>query len=122
MNDVSPWLPDPAETLEVSPKSVAKWVHLPRTERPRLIDCREHDELTICQIHGHEWLPLGLFSGAREILTTGNERGVVVYCHHGVRSLRATNFLRAGGVKNAFSMSGGIEAWAQAIDIEMQRY
>ena len=61
-------------------------------------------------------------SGVREKLLARNERGVVVYCHHGVRSLRATHFLRSIGVANAFSMKGGIEEWAERIDPEMPRY
>ena len=122
MNQITPFLPDAAETLEVSPDSVAEWVKFPRNQRPRLIDCREEDELAICQIQGNEWIPLGLFSGVREILATGNERGVVVYCHHGVRSLRAVNFLRAMGVDNAFSMRGGIEEWSRHVDASVARY
>ncbi|MEO7099257.1 MAG: rhodanese-like domain-containing protein [Luteolibacter sp.] len=108
--------------MEIRPEAVAAWVKLPASERPRLIDCREEDELGICQIAGNEWYPLGLFPGVREKLLARNERGVVVYCHHGVRSLRATNFLRSIGVENAFSMSGGIEEWAARIDPEMARY
>ncbi len=122
MSDRFSFLPDPAETLETTPEQVAAWACLPRNERPRLIDCREQDELAICQISGNEWIPLGLFSGVKEILSAGNERGVVVYCHHGVRSLRAANFLRAMGVESAFSMRGGIEAWAQSVDDTMARY
>lgn len=122
MSGYLPFLPDPAATLEIRPEAVAEWVNLPSGERPRLIDCREEDELAICQIAGNEWYPLGLFPGVREKLLARNERGVVVYCHHGVRSMRATNFLRSIGVENAFSMSGGIEAWAQLVDPEMARY
>jgi rhodanese-related sulfurtransferase len=39
-----------------------------------------------------------------------------------MRSLRGTSILRAQGVENAFSMKGGIEAWAERIDPEMPRY
>ena len=122
MSDSLPFLPDPAMTMEVRLETVAEWLKLPPDERPRLIDCREEDELAICQIAGNEWVPLGLFPGVREKLKARNERGVVVYCHHGVRSLRATHFLRSIGVENAFSMSGGIEEWAVQIDPEMARY
>ncbi len=108
--------------MEIRPEAVAKWVKLPRDERPRLIDCREEDELAICQIAGNEWVPLGLFPGVREKLLNGNERGVVVYCHHGVRSLRATHFLRSIGVENAFSMQGGIAAWSERIDPNLACY
>lgn len=115
-------LPDAESTAEVRPEDVAKWVSLPRDQRPRLIDCREQEELEICQIAGNEWVPLGTFSVELERLKTGNERGVVVYCHHGMRSLRAANFLRSHGVVNAFSMSGGIEVWSQTIDPTVPRY
>ena len=122
MNAQPPFLPNSGKTLEITPAEVAVWVHLPHEQRPRLVDCREADELAICQIPGHEWFPLGTFSEAGERLTADEARGVVVYCHHGVRSQRGALFLRAHGVKNAFSMSGGIEAWSRLIDPEVARY
>ena len=115
-------LPDPAETLEVTVSQVASWLSLPRDQRPRLIDCREDDELAICQIDGHDWIPLGDFMTAGTRLTADAERGVVVYCHHGMRSLRGASILRAFGVENAFSMSGGIDAWSRIIDPDLPRY
>lgn len=122
MNTPPPFLPNSGKTLEITPAEVAAWVGLPRDQRPRLIDCREADELAICQIAGNEWFPLGTFPEAGEKLTADHARGVVVYCHHGVRSQRGTLFLRAHGVKNAFSMSGGIDAWSRLIDPEVPRY
>lgn len=122
MSESSTQLPDPAVAWEISPAEVAKWVHLPRDQRPRLIDCREEEELAICRIEGCEWFPLGTFSVAGERLTKDDGRGVVVYCHHGMRSLRAAAFLRAHGLQNTFSMAGGIEAWSQLIDPEVPRY
>lgn len=115
-------LPHPADTLEISPRAVAEWVFLPANERPRLIDCREQEELAICQIPGNEWYPIGLFSGLREKLLARNERGVVVYCHHGMRSLQAAQYLRFLGVENAFSMSGGIDEWSRRVDPAVARY
>ena len=122
MNSESQFLPNSGKTLEITPAEVAAWVSLPHEQRPRLIDCREADELAICQIAGNEWFPLGNFSEAGGRLTADDARGVVVYCHHGVRSQRGALFLRAHGVKNAFSMSGGIDAWSRLIDPEMPRY
>lgn len=119
---MSTQLPDATATLEITAAEVARWIGLPADQRPRLIDCREEDELAICQIAGNEWFPLGLFPGVREKLAARNERGVVVYCHHGMRSLRAAHFLRSIGVENAFSMSGGIDAWSRDIDPEIPRY
>jgi rhodanese-related sulfurtransferase len=115
-------LPDAAATLEISPGAVAEWVRLPAEQRPRLIDCRERDELAICRIEGNEWFPLGTFAEVLGPLTADSGRGVVVYCHHGMRSQRAAGFLRAHGVANAFSMSGGIDAWSKSIDPSVPRY
>jgi rhodanese-related sulfurtransferase len=122
VNGGFPVLPDANATQEISLQAVAEWVHLPAEDRPRLIDCREQDELMICRIEGHEWFPLGTFLDSVNKLTARNEHGVVVYCHHGMRSLRAVSFLRAHGVKNAFSMSGGIDAWSEFIDPTVPRY
>ncbi len=122
MSAGSSFLPDAGKTAEIAPAEVAAWIRLPREQRPRLIDCREQDELAICQITGNEWFPLGNFPEAGEKLTADDARGVVVYCHHGMRSQRGALFLRAHGVKNAFSMSGGIDAWSRLIDPETPRY
>ena len=122
MSDMPPELPDPEATIEVSPGSVAQWVSLPPDQRPRLIDCRELDELDLCKIDGCEWVPLGEFPFSLDKLTADVERGVVVYCHHGMRSLRAAAFLRSNGVAKAFSMSGGIDEWSAFVDPEVPRY
>ena len=108
--------------MEVSPGSVAQWIELPPDQRPRLIDCRERDELDLCRIDGCEWVPLGNFPSSLGTLTEDTGRGVVVYCHHGMRSLRAAALLRQNGVVNAFSMSGGIDEWSAFSDPEMPRY
>lgn len=115
-------LPDAETTIEISPWAVSQWIGLPPEDRPRLIDCREDDEVAICRIEGAEWLPLGSFPQALEALAIDRDRGVVVYCHHGIRSRRGAAFLRAHGVERAFSMSGGIALWADIIEPAMARY
>lgn len=115
-------LPDPELTAEVSPESVAGWLELPADQRPRLVDCREAEELAICRIPGHEWVPLGEFARKVDRLTDQPDRGLVVYCHHGMRSLQAALFLRSKGFQKAFSMHGGIDLWTDRVDPEMPRY
>ena len=119
---MSSLLPDPAATAEISPSAVAEWIYLPQDQRPRLIDCRESDELAICKLPGIEWVPLGSFPERWSSLTSDPARGVVVYCHHGMRSLHATTFLRSKGYPNAFSMAGGIDLWSKIVDPEIPRY
>ncbi|MFD0892502.1 rhodanese [Luteolibacter ambystomatis] len=115
-------LPDPAATLEVTCAEVSGWSTLPESERPWLVDCREPEEWGICRIEGADLVPLGSFPEKIDALRQGASNGVVVYCHHGMRSLRATSFLRANGVESVFSMAGGIDAWSRTIDSEVPRY
>lgn len=122
MSDTLPFLPDPELTMEVTPQTVATWFHLPFDQRPRLVDCREADELGIGKIAGHEWFPLGNIPQFGNKFASEDPRGIVVYCHHGMRSLRAVSIMRAYGVKHAFSMSGGIDAWSRLIDPTVARY
>lgn len=117
-----PLLPDPTDAIEVSPQSVAAWISLPAAERPRLIDCREADELDLCRIEGQEWIPMQTIPHQLQALAADSERGIVIYCHHGMRSLHAAHFLRGHGLKNAYSMSGGIDAWSREIDPAVPRY
>jgi rhodanese-related sulfurtransferase len=122
MSDTFPLLPDAATTLEISPWAVARWHRLPAEERPLLVDCREEEELAVCAIDGCEWIRLGDFPSSLPRLRAAAGRGIVVYCHHGMRSQRAAEFLRAHGVEAAFSMSGGIAMWADTVDPSMSKY
>lgn len=115
-------LPAADETMEVMPAEVAQWHHLPADERPCLLDCREPEEVDICRIEGSITIPMAEIPGAVDRLKDLSGRGVVIYCHHGMRSLHATQFLRERGLENTFSMAGGIELWARQIDTEMARY
>lgn len=47
---------------------------------------------------------------------------IVLFCHHGMRSLDAAAWLRSQGVKGARSMTGGIERWSTEVDSRVPRY
>ncbi len=47
---------------------------------------------------------------------------VVTYCHHGVRSLTAAEFLEHCGFQDVHSLAGGIDAWSREIDRGVPRY
>ena len=47
---------------------------------------------------------------------------VVVYCHHGIRSLRAAAFLERAGLANVASLAGGIDEWSCEVDTAVPRY
>ncbi len=86
---------------------------------PVLLDCREPGEWQHCRIDGAMHIPMTQTPGRLGELSA--DRPIVVYCHHGVRSLRVAQFLRERGY-DAASMAGGIEAWSLQVDPTVPRY
>ena len=89
---------------------------------PILIDCRETDEFEIVHLAGARLIPMSDFRERFEELIPDRDRELIVYCHHGGRSLRVSDFLRAQGFSRACSMMGGIDGWALNIDSSLPRY
>lgn len=89
-------------------------------DRVQLIDVREPFEVAICQIPDSELIPLRQIP--EHATTLPKDRHLLILCHHGARSLRATEFLRARGYEAVSSIAGGIDAWAEQIDPTMARY
>lgn len=90
----------------------------------RMIDVREPAEHAICHIEGAELIPMQTvpqhLSSVRE-MDQGDSR-IVVFCHHGMRSLSVVDWLRKQGIENCQSMSGGIDLWSVQIDPGVPRY
>lgn len=87
-----------------------------------LLDCREADEVATARIAGSLWIPMREIPARVDELGHDRSRRIVVYCHHGGRSLRVTQFLRSQGFENAHNMEGGIEAWSCLVDPTIPRY
>jgi len=85
-----------------------------------LIDVREPREVEICSVAGSEKIPMGQIPAA--ISNLPRDRHLLVLCHHGGRSMRVTQFLRANGFPNVTNIAGGIEAWATEVEPGMNRY
>src|SRR3954452_24340724 len=94
--------------LDVTPADVRA-----RHERGEiaLVDVREPDEHAAGRIAGARHLELGRL--AAEADSIGRDRPVVFYCRVGARSAMAAQAFRRAGWE-AYSMAGGLEAWAQA--------
>ncbi len=103
---------------EISPRELQ--AKLDRRE-VTLIDVREPQEWEIGHIAGARLIPFGeLPNRLAEIPLTGD---VVLYCHVGVRSLRALAFLReSAGFTRLKSLRGGIDAWSAEVDPSVPRY
>lgn len=84
-----------------------------------LLDVREPEEHAYCALPGSVLIPLGELAGRVEEVPAGAP--VVVYCHHGVRSLSGAAILLRAGIE-AMSLAGGIDRWSLAVDPTVPRY
>ena len=85
-----------------------------------LLDVREAFEVATCAIAGSQHIPMRQVPEALPDLP--RDRLILVHCHHGGRSLRVTQFLRANGFTQVSNVAGGIDAWAEQIDPSLARY
>ncbi len=107
--------------MEISPTDVKR--RLDAGEKLRLIDVREPDEFALCCIAGADLIPMRQIPAELQTLEGYSDEGpLIVFCHHGVRSLNVVSWLRHNGVENCHSMAGGIEAWSLMVDPSVPRY
>ena len=88
----------------------------------RLVDVRDPEEFAYCQLPGAELIPLPTVPTDATAKLPDRETEIIVYCHHGMRSMYAVEQLRALGYSNARSMAGGIDRWSREIDPAVRRY
>ena len=86
-----------------------------------LVDVREPWEFQTAKIEGATLMPVGdVPSRAHQELDP--DEHIVVYCHHGVRSMNVTSWLRQQGFEKAQSLAGGIDRWAREVDPSIPKY
>jgi rhodanese-related sulfurtransferase len=85
-----------------------------------LLDVREDVEVATCRIEGSRHIPMRQIP--ENLAELPRDRPMLVLCHHGGRSMRVTQFLRANGFGQAINVAGGIDAWAVQLDPAMTRY
>jgi rhodanese-related sulfurtransferase len=86
-----------------------------------LLDVREQWEYETARIESAKLMPMGeVPSRAHQELDP--EDHIVVVCHHGVRSMNVTVWLRQQGFENVQSMRGGIDAWSRQVDEKVPIY
>lgn len=80
-----------------------------------LLDVREPWEVSTASIEGSRHIPMGEIP-ARFNQELDPEDHIVVVCHHGVRSMNVTAWLRQQGFERTQSLRGGIDRWAREVD------
>lgn len=103
--------------FEISPADAAA---LAQEGKARILDVREPWEFAAAHVEGSTLIPMGeLPARADELDRAGR---LLVMCHHGVRSMNATMWLRRQGFEQAQSVRGGIDAWSAEVDPKVPRY
>ncbi|MGA2134179.1 MAG: rhodanese-like domain-containing protein [Bryobacteraceae bacterium] len=105
--------------IEITPQELKR--RLDAREPVRLVDVREPFEHQQAQIDQAELIPMRGVPQALDALRAGRAP-LVVFCHHGIRSLQVAGWLRSQGLEDAASMAGGIDRWSLEIDPTVPRY
>ena len=105
------------DDIQILPREVKE--RLNRGAKLLLVDIRQEWEHKTCRIEGATLVPMETLATQLSLFEAAEE--VVLYCHHGVRSLNAALWLRQQGIA-ARSMSGGIARWSEEIDPSVPRY
>jgi rhodanese-related sulfurtransferase len=93
-----------------------------------LLDVREASELDYAMIADNRlkvvpmsrMARLGVSAFPEDVRQKDAE--ILVMCHHGVRSAKATEWMLAQGWENVFSVRGGIDEYAKQIDALVGKY
>ncbi len=104
---------------QITPRELA--ICLENGQKCRLVDVRQPWESQLATLPGSMLIPLNeLPQRASEL--PQDSLAVVVYCHHGIRSLSAASYLQRLGFENVKSLTGGIDAWSCEVDPNIPRY
>jgi rhodanese-related sulfurtransferase len=106
------------QPIEISPREVKQ--RLDAGEKLRLLDVREPIEFQQAHIEGSELIPMR--SVPQSLASLENEEApLIVFCHHGGRSMQVVGWLRQQGVE-CTNMAGGIDRWSIEVDPSVPRY
>ncbi|MBL8797251.1 MAG: hypothetical protein JNM56_25335 [Planctomycetia bacterium] len=87
-----------------------------------LLDVRQPEEHSLAALPNSVLIPLHQLPQRFAEVQPPPDAQVVVYCHHGVRSLRGAAFLAQQGFERVASLAGGIDAWSREIDPRVPCY
>src|ERR1044072_3861624 len=105
---------------EIAPRELAR--RLINGHAVRLIDVRQPWENEKASLPDSILIPLNELPQRTEEVGRDTDAFVVVYCHHGIRSLSAVAYLERLGLQNVYSLAGGIDAWSCEVDPAIPRY
>jgi adenylyltransferase/sulfurtransferase len=109
---------DPLANIEITPREVKSMID--RGEKFLFVDVREKWEFDTSWIEGAVLIPMREIPANLAKFEEADQ--IILFCHHGIRSLDAAAWLRSQDVAGAKSMAGGIDRWSAEIDPGVPRY
>ena len=88
-------------------------------EPHHLFDVRTPEEWAIAKLDGAVLLDE---QGIAQLEALDEDAKIVLYCHHGIRSMQAAGQLLNKGFKAVYNLDGGIDAWSIHVDPSVPRY
>jgi sulfur-carrier protein adenylyltransferase/sulfurtransferase len=110
--------PVPTTVEEITPLELK--ARLDRGDDVIVLDVREPQEYQINRIPGSVLIPLGDLPARFGELDA--DREIVAQCKSGVRSAKATLFLKSVGFNRVRNLAGGILGWIDTVDPGQPRY
>jgi rhodanese-related sulfurtransferase len=111
---------------EIEPHELAS--QLQSSEDFVLLDVRESWELALAHLEDQRLVHLPLSQLAHQRLAAfpedlqDRQQGIVVVCHHGVRSAQVTAWMLEQGWQRVTSLKGGLNAYARRVDPSIGLY
>jgi rhodanese-related sulfurtransferase len=109
---------DDAAIPEATPAEIQQ--RLQAGEDLLLVDVREPGEVGIAALPDALVCPMS--RAAEWIDRLPKEQPLIIFCHHGIRSMQVAMALAQRGHRNVTNMSGGIDLWSTQVDPGVPRY
>ena len=106
--------------LQVFPAELAAKLKAPNP--PHLLDVRQPEEHEFVALPNSTLIPLGELMARADEIEDWKDEEIVVYCHHGIRSLNAIGQLKHMGFTQLRNLAGGIDRWSTDVDPKLPRY
>jgi rhodanese-related sulfurtransferase len=107
---------------EITVSQLFQWLADKGRPQPVILDVRRPDEHAYAALAGSILIPLNeLEARLDELKDVKDVEAIVVYCHHGIRSMSARMVLANHGF-DVTSLKGGLDAWSLEIDPKVPRY
>ncbi len=112
----------PGIVQSITPAELAENLRGEDSQNWTVLDVREPEEREFVSLPDSEWIPMGELPFRLPELKEKAQGNLAIYCHHGIRSYSAGQFLLEQGFNSVFNLVGGIDRWSMEVDPSAPRY